>query len=183
MSETKKPWIACLKSIIYSSLASLGVFMLFAWVIGAVFNEIKPEWLREMTLHVVMMVMYLFASAFAFFFFGKRTFYLLYPFGGKGGSVKVKQIGIQQIINVYFGVICFYYSCGRVQSVDNLFNLVLFFAAYFVYFIKYYYITEFYLLYYQIFYIAFLQSVSGKIVSAAEFAFQSQSVYYRHHAV
>lgn len=58
MSETKKAWIACLKSVVYSSLASLGVFMLFAWVIGALFREIKNEWLREMTLHVVMMVMY-----------------------------------------------------------------------------------------------------------------------------
>ena len=70
MSETKKTWIACLKSVVYSSLASLGVFMLFAWVIGAVFNEIGPEWLREMTLHVVMMVMY--AVFFYLYRFKKR---------------------------------------------------------------------------------------------------------------
>ena len=58
MRDTKQPWFACLKSIVYASLAVVGVFMLFAWVIGALFNEITNEWLREMTLHVVMMVMY-----------------------------------------------------------------------------------------------------------------------------
>lgn len=58
MSGTNKTWLACLKSILYASLAVVGVFMLFAWVIGALFNEIANEWLREMVLHVVMMVMY-----------------------------------------------------------------------------------------------------------------------------
>ncbi len=70
MPNSKQTWIVCLKSIVYGSLASLGIFMLFAWVIGALFNEIKIEWLRELTLHVAMMVMY--AVFFYLYRFKKR---------------------------------------------------------------------------------------------------------------
>ena len=58
MRDTKQPWFACLQSIIFASLAVMLVFILFAWVIGATFNEIENQTLREVILHIVMMVMY-----------------------------------------------------------------------------------------------------------------------------
>lgn len=68
MSGTKKQWFACLQSIIFASLAVMCCFILFAWVIGAFFNEIENQTLREVILHIVMMVMY------AVFFYRLRMY-------------------------------------------------------------------------------------------------------------
>lgn len=68
MPEPRKTWIGCLQSIIFASLASMLVFILFAWVIGATFNEIENQTLREIILHIVMMVLY------AVFFYRLRMY-------------------------------------------------------------------------------------------------------------
>ena len=85
MRDTKQPWFACLQSIIFASLASMLVFILFAWVIGAAFNEIENQTLREIILHIVMMVLY------AVFFYRFRIYKRLVTYAEHTGRFEPKK--------------------------------------------------------------------------------------------
>ncbi len=58
MSKNKKEWVVCLKSIVFASLAALGVFLIGSIAIAAVLAEIKNQVVRDATLYVMIMVVY-----------------------------------------------------------------------------------------------------------------------------
>ena len=58
MSRSKRLWLTCLKSIIFASLATLGVFLLSSIIIAAVLEKIKNEFIRDVAIQIIMMVMY-----------------------------------------------------------------------------------------------------------------------------
>ncbi len=58
MSKAKQKWLICLKSIVFASLATLGVFLIGAIVIAAALSEIQNQFIRDAAVYVMTMVMY-----------------------------------------------------------------------------------------------------------------------------
>lgn len=58
MSKTKKEWGVCIKSIVFASLAALGVFLIGSIVIAAVLAEFENQAIREAIVYVMMMVVH-----------------------------------------------------------------------------------------------------------------------------
>lgn len=58
MSPPKKTWFICLKSIVYASLATFGVFLVASILIVAVLMEIENQTLRNAALFVLLMIVY-----------------------------------------------------------------------------------------------------------------------------
>ena len=58
MSRNKRLWLTCLKSIIFASLATLGIFLLSSIIIVAALEKIKYKFIRDAVVQIIMMVMY-----------------------------------------------------------------------------------------------------------------------------
>ena len=58
MSKFKKEFPACIKSIVYSTLATLGVMLIFSIIIAAVLSEIENRSIRDIALFVLIMGVY-----------------------------------------------------------------------------------------------------------------------------
>lgn len=58
MPKSNKTWFVCLKSIVYASLATLGVILIAAIVIVAVLMEIENQTIRNSATFVLLMIVY-----------------------------------------------------------------------------------------------------------------------------
>ncbi|MBR6768123.1 MAG: hypothetical protein IKM34_01380 [Clostridia bacterium] len=58
MFKNKKEWLLCLKNILFASLASGGVLVMGSLVLAAALTEIENQSIRNVTLFVMMMVIY-----------------------------------------------------------------------------------------------------------------------------
>ena len=55
---TKQLWFKCLKSIILSTIASLGAFVVCALVIAAALNSIKNDAIQDLAIKAIIMIVY-----------------------------------------------------------------------------------------------------------------------------
>ena len=58
MSRNKRLWLTCLKSIIFASLATLGIFLLCSILIAAVLEKIKSDFIQDAIVQVIAMAVY-----------------------------------------------------------------------------------------------------------------------------
>ena len=55
---TKQLWFKCLKSIVLSTIASLGAFMVCGLVIAAALNSIKNDAIQDLAIKAIIMIVY-----------------------------------------------------------------------------------------------------------------------------
>lgn len=55
---TKQLWFKCLKSIVLSTIASLGAFVVCALVIAAALNSIKNDTIQDLAIKAIIMIVY-----------------------------------------------------------------------------------------------------------------------------
>ena len=55
---TKQLWFKCLKSIVLSTIASLGAFVVCALVIAAALNSIKNDAIQDLAIKAIIMIVY-----------------------------------------------------------------------------------------------------------------------------
>ena len=97
-------------------------FAVFHMMVVMVFMVMMNVFFRMMMLVVMM--------SFPLLLFGGRAFYAPDPSGGSGGTFKVEETGMDNLLQVYIGIVTFYDFGAGLQGADDVLDAFQFFRLY-----------------------------------------------------
>ena len=132
---------------------------------------------------VVMMVMVEGSFGFTLFFGSGLAFYLTHPTGRGGHTLEVEQMGVEEFVQVHFGVVAFDNLCLGLQGADDLLDALPLFGLHFRSLVQQDDVAEFNLLDDEVLDVFLVDVGAGKGIAARKFILQAQSVHYGDDAI